>query len=48
MLILDSYERYLNIDDDEVFHHLGSLRPQARNYADFVQYLIVSQLRGQW
>ena len=40
MLILDSYERYLNIDDDEVFHHLGSLRPQARNYADFVQYLI--------
>ncbi|KAH8658310.1 hypothetical protein BX600DRAFT_439478 [Xylariales sp. PMI_506] len=40
-----TYERYLNIDDEDVFNHLNSLDPQIERYADFVQQLILSQLR---
>ncbi|KXH60762.1 hypothetical protein CNYM01_04298 [Colletotrichum nymphaeae SA-01] len=40
-----TYERYLNIDDEEVFNHLISLAPQVTDHADVVQRLILSQLR---
>ncbi|KXH56598.1 hypothetical protein CSAL01_03432 [Colletotrichum salicis] len=40
-----TYERYLNIDDEEVFNHLLSLAPQVTDHADVVQRLILSQLR---
>lgn len=42
-----SYERYLSIDDEEVFGHLVSLNPAFKSYNDLVQRLILSQIRGQ-
>ncbi|KAL7759098.1 hypothetical protein ACKLNR_011525 [Fusarium oxysporum f. sp. zingiberi] len=39
-----TYERYLGIDDNEVFSHLLSLNPTFQNYNDFVQRLVFSQL----
>ncbi|KAF4458607.1 mfs multidrug transporter [Fusarium albosuccineum] len=39
-----TYERYLNIDDEEVFTHLKSLCPEAQDYTHAVQRLILSQL----
>ncbi|KAJ3541137.1 hypothetical protein NM208_g4745 [Fusarium decemcellulare] len=39
-----TYERYLNIDDEEVFTHLKSLWPEAQDYTHAVQRLILSQL----
>ncbi|KZL67139.1 ABC multidrug transporter [Colletotrichum tofieldiae] len=41
-----TYERYVNLDDEEVFGHLISLAPQF-DYTGFVQRLIASQLRGR-
>lgn len=41
------YERYLNIDDEEVFSHLLNLSPRYEDYTAFVQRLILSQLRGR-
>ncbi|KAF5009308.1 hypothetical protein FDECE_4455 [Fusarium decemcellulare] len=38
-----TYERYLNIDDEEVFTHLKSLCPEAQVYTHAVQRLILSQ-----
>ncbi|KAI8300079.1 ABC transporter [Colletotrichum sp. SAR11_240] len=40
-----TYERYLNIDDEEVFSHLLNLSPRYEDYTAFVQRLILSQLR---
>ncbi|SPO01779.1 uncharacterized protein DNG_04452 [Cephalotrichum gorgonifer] len=42
-----TYERYLNIDDEEVFSHLKALAPEAERYANFVQRLVLHHLRGQ-
>ncbi|KAF6822655.1 LipA and NB-ARC domain-containing protein [Colletotrichum plurivorum] len=39
-----TYERYLNIDDEEIFSHLTSLAP-SEDYTGFVQRLVLSQLR---
>ncbi|KAM0081560.1 major facilitator superfamily [Fusarium odoratissimum] len=39
-----TYERYLSIDDKEVFSHLSSLNPEFQNYNDLVQRLVFSQL----
>ncbi|KAF5250193.1 hypothetical protein FOXYS1_14929 [Fusarium oxysporum] len=39
-----TYERYLSIDDEEVFSHLSSLNPAFQNYNDLVQRLVFSQL----
>ncbi|OBR09148.1 ABC multidrug transporter [Colletotrichum higginsianum IMI 349063] len=39
-----TYERYLNLDDEEVFHHLASLTPRYEDYTALVQRLILSQL----
>ena len=44
--MLPSYERYLNIEDEDVFSHLISLRPRAGHYTNFVQRLVLCQLRG--
>ncbi|KAF5989559.1 ABC multidrug transporter [Fusarium bulbicola] len=35
---------YLSVDDDEVFTHLSSLKPSFRNYNEFAQRLVLSQL----
>ncbi|CAJ0547343.1 Ff.00g040970.m01.CDS01 [Fusarium sp. VM40] len=40
-----TYERYLSIDDEEVFGHLVSLNPAFKSYNDLVQRLILSQIR---
>ncbi|KAF4973681.1 hypothetical protein FSARC_70 [Fusarium sarcochroum] len=40
-----TYERYLSIDDEEVFGHLLSLNPAFQGYNDLVQRLILSQIR---
>ena len=45
-LMLPSYERYLNLEDEEVFSHLHSLRPKVEHLTDFVQRLVLCQLRG--
>lgn len=47
VLILCSYERYLSIDDEEVFTHLSSLNPTFKKYNGFVQRLVIGQLSGQ-
>ncbi|SCO92144.1 uncharacterized protein FRV6_16272 [Fusarium oxysporum] len=39
-----TYERYLSIDDEEVFSHLSSLNPAFQNYNGLVQRLVFSQL----
>ncbi|KAI8651474.1 hypothetical protein NCS55_01392300 [Fusarium keratoplasticum] len=39
-----TWERYLNIDDEEVFDHLRSIGSNIPNYDSFVQRLIASQL----
>ncbi|KAM0494976.1 hypothetical protein ACHAP8_008354 [Fusarium lateritium] len=39
-----TYERYLSIDDEEVFSHLSSLNPTFQRYNDLVQRLIFSQI----
>ncbi|KAF5543480.1 mfs multidrug transporter [Fusarium mexicanum] len=39
-----TYERYLSVDDDEVFTHLSSLKPSFQNYNELVQRLVLSQL----
>ncbi|KAH7232245.1 uncharacterized protein BKA55DRAFT_710628 [Fusarium redolens] len=39
-----TYERYLSIDDQEVFSHLLSLNPTFQNYNDLVQRLVINQL----
>ena len=46
VLRLPSYERYLNLEDEEVFSHLLSLRPKVEHLTDFVQRLVLCQLRG--
>ncbi|POR38311.1 hypothetical protein TPAR_01484 [Tolypocladium paradoxum] len=38
-----TYERYLNMDDDEAFNHLRSLAPSHLHCDDFVRKLIASQ-----
>ncbi|KAF9876777.1 hypothetical protein CkaCkLH20_05623 [Colletotrichum karsti] len=37
-----TYERYLNIDDEDVFSHLQSLAPRFEDYTVFVQRLILN------
>ncbi|KAF5627703.1 ABC multidrug transporter [Fusarium sp. NRRL 25303] len=39
-----TYERYLSIDDEEVFTHLSSLNPTFEKYNELVQRLVLSQL----
>ncbi|KAH6891478.1 hypothetical protein B0T10DRAFT_313383 [Thelonectria olida] len=39
-----TYERYLNMDDEEVFAHLQALHADAPNYTHYVQRLLSSQL----
>ncbi|KAF5579464.1 mfs multidrug transporter [Fusarium pseudocircinatum] len=39
-----TYERYLSIEDDDVFDHLTSLDPTFQSYNDLVQRLVLSQL----
>ncbi|ETS83873.1 hypothetical protein PFICI_05749 [Pestalotiopsis fici W106-1] len=39
-----TYERYLNVDDGELFSHFLSLRPQFKHYTGFVQRSILCQL----
>ncbi|CVL06856.1 uncharacterized protein FMAN_11950 [Fusarium mangiferae] len=39
-----TYERYLSVDDEEVFTHLSSLNPTFEKYNELVQRLILSQL----
>ncbi|KAF5583674.1 mfs multidrug transporter [Fusarium subglutinans] len=41
-----TYERYLSVDDEEVFTHLSSLKPSFENYNELVQRLVLSQLCG--
>ncbi|KAJ0373775.1 hypothetical protein COL26b_007972 [Colletotrichum chrysophilum] len=45
IFLRSKYERYLNIDDEEVFSHLLNLSPRYEDYTAFVQRLILSQLR---
>ncbi|KAF5253903.1 hypothetical protein FANTH_1228 [Fusarium anthophilum] len=44
VLMLCRYERYLSVDDDEVFTHLSSLKPSFEDYNELVQRLVLSQL----
>lgn len=46
VLTLCSYERYLSVDDEEVFTHLSSLNPAFQNYNMLAQRLVLSQLSG--
>lgn len=46
MLSRSRYERYLNMDDEEVFGHLKSLKPEVECYAGFAQRLLLSQFHG--
>lgn len=46
VLTLCSYERYLSVDDEEVFTHLSSLNPAFQNYNMLAQRLVLSQLCG--
>ncbi|PCD25328.1 hypothetical protein AU210_014435 [Fusarium oxysporum f. sp. radicis-cucumerinum] len=39
-----TYERYLSVDDEEVFTHLSSLNPAFQNYNMLAQRLVLSQL----
>ncbi|CZR49050.1 uncharacterized protein FPRO_12487 [Fusarium proliferatum ET1] len=39
-----TYERYLSVDDEEVFTHLSSLNPTFEKYNGLVQRLVLSQL----
>ncbi|KAG5750215.1 hypothetical protein H9Q72_006739 [Fusarium xylarioides] len=39
-----TYERYLSVDDEEVFTHLSSLNPSFEKYNELVQRLVLSQL----
>ncbi|CAK7207863.1 hypothetical protein SEUCBS139899_010678 [Sporothrix eucalyptigena] len=40
-----TYERYLSMDDEEVFQHLESLKPLGDCYADFARQLLLSQFQ---
>lgn len=40
-----TYERYLNVEDEQMFSHFQSLDPQFNHYTPFVQGLILSQLQ---
>jgi hypothetical protein len=42
-----SYERYLNIDDEEAIGHLKQLAPDLGSYTNFLQHLVLGQLQGQ-
>ncbi|KAH7150143.1 hypothetical protein B0J13DRAFT_594555 [Dactylonectria estremocensis] len=39
-----TYERYVNMDDEEIFAQLNSVCPETQGYTEYVQHLIASQL----
>lgn len=41
------YERYLNMDDEQLFSHFLSLRPQFSHYTEFVQRAVLNHLQGR-
>jgi hypothetical protein len=45
---MNSYERYLNMDDNEAFDHLQNIGSEAPDLTHFVQSLITEQLNGTW
>ncbi|KAL0943108.1 LipA and NB-ARC domain-containing protein [Colletotrichum truncatum] len=40
-----TYERYISLDDEDIFSHLISLAPHLEQYTGFVKRLILHQLR---
>lgn len=47
MLTAFRYERYLNMNDEDIFNHLKSIGPLDSNYDDLAKRLVTSQLNGQ-
>lgn len=45
--MIHSYERYLSLEDEEVFSHLRSIGATHGNYTSLVQGLILHQLQGE-